>query len=117
MVKIPQRSFLPWTWCFFTTLWLISEESAHFTASGVLTVLTCAVVMGSAYGLWTYGVQKGSIAVMAIASYFTPVLSCVFASFLIGAELTPVFWAGVFVVVLGSFLCWLAIKVPTLRKK
>lgn len=101
----------------FTTLWLISDQPADFSLPGVLWVPACALVMGSAYGLWTYGVQKGSIAVMAIASYFTPVLSCVFASFLIGAQLTPAFWSGVFVVVLGSFLCWLAISVPDKKEK
>ena len=44
--------------------------------------------MGSAYGMWTFGVQKGRIEIMSIMSYFTPVLSCIFASLLIGAKLT-----------------------------
>ena len=43
---------------------------------------------------------------LAIASYFTPVLSCLFASLLIGAELTLPFWQGVAMVVCGSIICW-----------
>lgn len=49
---------------------------------------------------------RGNIAVLAAASYFTPVLSCVFATFWIDAKLDSGFWSGVVLVVAGSLLCW-----------
>lgn len=95
----------------FNFFWLSGiGNSNEITLKGLLIVCCSAFVMGSAYGLWTYGVQKGRITIMAIASYFTPVLSCLFASLLIGASLNSAFWFGVLVVVLGSFICWLATR-------
>lgn len=95
----------------FNSIWLLDlAPSREFSMKGLGIVILTAMVMGGAYGLWTFGVQKGKIAIMAIASYFTPVLSCVFASFLIGASLNHAFWAGVAVVVAGSFVCWAATR-------
>lgn len=96
---------------FFNVIWASGlGVPANFSWEGISVVVISALVMGGAYGLWTYGVQKGSIALLGIASYFTPVLSCFFASILIGAKLTPVFWVGVAVVVLGSFICYLSMR-------
>ena len=64
------------------------------------------IAVGMAYVVWTLGMSKGNITVLAAASYFTPVLSCVFATFWIGAELNSSFWTGVVLVVAGSLLCW-----------
>ena len=64
------------------------------------------IAVGMAYVVWTLGMSKGNITVLAAASYFTPVLSCVFATFWIGAELNSSFWMGVVLVVVGSLLCW-----------
>lgn len=95
----------------FNFLWLSGVlPSLSFNWSGATLAVLGAVMMGGAYGLWTFGVQKGRIAILSIASYFTPVLSCVFASFLIGAQLNHAFWAGVAIVVSGSFICWLATR-------
>jgi drug/metabolite transporter (DMT)-like permease len=38
------------------------------------------------------------------------VLSCIFATFWIGADLSLAFWKGVFLVVAGSVICWLATR-------
>ncbi len=95
----------------FNGLWIFDTGTpANFTWYGILVSCIMAFVSAGAYGLWTLGVQKGRINVMSIASYFTPVLSCIFASFIIGAQLNYAFWAGVAVVVLGSIICWLATR-------
>ncbi|MCF0253621.1 MAG: aromatic amino acid DMT transporter YddG, partial [Duodenibacillus sp.] len=57
------------------------------TWQGAGVALVAAVVMGSAYAAWTHGVLKGSMTALAIASYFTPVLSCLFGAVLLSAEL------------------------------
>lgn len=101
----------------FNSMWLLDGTPANFSVKGLLIVALTSAVMGGAYGLWTYGVQKGNISIMGIASYFTPVLSCIFASLLIGAALNHTFWVGVGIVVLGSFICWLALHFAQSQKK
>lgn len=104
----------------FNMLWLTGYgDSKPWNFSGSLVAIIGATVMGLAYGFWTIGVQKGNITVLSIFSYFTPVLSCLFASILIGAELTSTFWLGVGLVVLASFICWRATvtNVNTLSKQ
>ncbi len=95
----------------FNTLWLTGLGGDwHFSWTGMLVAVVFALITAGAYGFWTLGVQKGRINILSIASYFTPVLSCLFASWFIGAELNHGFWLGVAVVVLGSFICWTATK-------
>lgn len=77
---------------------------------GWIGVFLGAAATGLGYGVWTYGMQRGNMTLLAIGSYFTPVLSCVFASFWIGAELTGTFWQGVGLLVLGSIVCWSSVS-------
>lgn len=87
------------------------------TTKGTLSVIFGGIAMGSAYAAWTHGMIYGNITVLAIASYFTPVLSCLFASFWIGAELNQTFWEGVSMVVVGSLICWHATSARALKTK
>lgn len=93
--------------CVFTAIWLAGfGDLSHASIMGWVSVAVGAVAMGGSYAAWSYGVTKGNITVLAIASYFTPVLSCLFATLWIGAKLDGAFWQGVAVIVLGSLLCW-----------
>ena len=84
----------------------VQIETPRFTLLGLCSCVAAGIVFGGAYAVWTYGIQKGSMTVMAIASYFTPVLSCIFAVFWINADLQGDFWTGVALVVAGSLVCW-----------
>lgn len=91
----------------FGSFWAMGVGgSPEITLFGVVNVVLGGLAMGIAYAAWTHGMSYGNITVLAIASYFTPVLSCLFASIWIGAELTMSFWQGVAMVVTGSLLCW-----------
>lgn len=92
----------------FLVLWFLDIGSQPVAASahGLMSVIFGGIAVGMAYVAWTLGMSKGNITVLAAASYFTPVLSCVFATFWIGAELNSSFWTGVVLVVAGSLLCW-----------
>ncbi|MDR3898462.1 MAG: aromatic amino acid DMT transporter YddG [Duodenibacillus sp.] len=93
----------------FGILWLFgfgSEPVAAGSAHGIVSVIFGGIAVGAAYAAWTLGMSRGNMAVLAAASYFTPVLSCVFATFWINAELDSGFWSGVALVVAGSLLCW-----------
>ena len=92
----------------FLVLWFLDIGSQPVAASahGLMSVIFGGIAVGMAYVVWTLVMSKGNITVLAAASYFTPVLSCVFATFWIGAELNSSFWTGVVLVVAGSLLCW-----------
>lgn len=47
---------------------------------------------------------------LATASYFTPVLSAVFAALVLNTALTANFWQGVVMVTAGSLICWRATR-------
>lgn len=89
--------------------WLLgigTEATGTPSLHGLISVLLGGCAMGCAYAAWTRGVAKGSMTVLALASYFTPVLSCLFAVFWINARLDASFWTGVLIVVAGSLICW-----------
>ena len=80
--------------------------AAASTTHGIVSVLFGGIAVGMAYTAWTLGMSRGNMAVLAAASYFTPVLSCVFATFWTDAKLDSGFWSGVALVVAGALLCW-----------
>ncbi len=92
----------------FGLLWLfgVGEGPASPDLKGLLSVAFGGLAVGAAYAAWTRGMTKGNMTILAAASYFTPVLSCIFAMFWIHAELDSSFWSGVVLVVAGSLLCW-----------
>lgn len=94
----------------FALLWIcgIGVSDSEPTMHGIVSVATGAVAMGAAYAAWTYGMSRGNITILAAASYFTPVLSCLFGVFWLGADLYSSFWVGVGLVVAGSLLSWSA---------
>lgn len=94
---------------FYGILWLWGgvEAPAEVTARGVWSVALGGLALGLAYAAWTQGMLRGRVTLLAIASYCTPVLACVFGVFWLGAELTASFWMGVALVVAGSLVCWL----------
>lgn len=95
----------------FGAFWALGiGGSPEITSLGVLSVIFGGSAMAVAYASLTHGMSYGNITILAIASYFTPVLSCLFASFWLGAELNAAFWQGVGMVVLGSLLCWHATR-------
>ena len=91
----------------FSILWLSgSGDISGATQKGWVSLAMGSVAIGAPYAAWSYGVARGNISLLGIASYFTPVLSCLFASFWISASLNASFWHGVALVVVGSLLCW-----------
>lgn len=80
--------------------------------STIEVAFIAALVMACAFALWTLGSMRGNLTLLSIASYFTPVLSCLIASVLLHATLTAGFYEGVLLVCVGSILCWLATRAP-----
>ena len=72
----------------------------------MLELLVAGSAMAAGYALWNIGVLRGNLTLLATASYFTPVLSTLFAALWLSTRLTMAFWQGVLMVTAGSLLCW-----------
>lgn len=91
-------------------LWLryfLSEQPPmHFSASALSEAALLGIFTATAYSAWNFGIQRGSIGLLAALSYFTPVLSSCLASAWLAVSPPWTFWLGVALVTLGSLLSW-----------
>lgn len=96
------------------TLWVkfaLSEQPPmQFSLPVIIKLALTAVALGFGYAAWNTGILHGHVAVLAAASYFTPVLSSALAAALLSAPLSFSFWQGAFMVCAGSLLCWWATR-------
>ncbi|VEB83414.1 Aromatic amino acid exporter YddG [Citrobacter koseri] len=79
-----------------------------FSTPVVIKLFSAALTLGFAYAAWNVGILHGNVTIMAVGSYFTPVLSSALAAVLLSAPLSFSFWQGAVMVCVGSLLCWLA---------
>jgi drug/metabolite transporter (DMT)-like permease len=88
----------------------ISEENPpmRFDLRIAVYVAMTAVAIGYGTAAWNIGVVHGNMTILALASYFTPVLSSALAAFLLSVPLSISFWQGAFLVCIGSLLCWIS---------
>lgn len=71
-----------------------------------LTALLCAgAAIGLGYAAWNKGMACGNVRVLAVLSYFIPVLSTLVSSVMLSTPLSFTFWKGVIFVCLGSIFC------------
>lgn len=89
---------------------LSAEPALHVSLSGALQVLVLSALTATAYSCWNHGVQRGSITLLATASYFAPVFSALLASAWLGVRPGAGFFQGVAMVTAGSFACWWATR-------
>lgn len=96
------------------TLWVKFLLSDHppmqFSVPVVIKLALTAIALGFGYAAWNTGILHGHVAVLAAASYFTPVLSSALAAVVLNAPLSFSFWQGAFMVCAGSLLCWWATR-------
>ncbi|AOA57156.1 aromatic amino acid DMT transporter YddG [Acinetobacter larvae] len=95
------------------TLWLNLLISGQFQIAtlgasdiGYLGLAATAFALG--YAAWNIGILHGNLNILVILSYFTPVISSLFAMLLLNVTLGLSFWSGTAMVTLGSLLCWYA---------
>lgn len=93
-----------------TVLWLefiqADNPPFHFTPRVIIDLVLVSCAMGLGYAAWNTGIIHGNVTVLATASYFTPVLSALFAALLLGESLSFAFWQGALMVSAGSVICW-----------
>lgn len=97
-------------------LWLLyasgNGPALTMHAAGLVQVLVLGILMATAYSCWNHGIQHGNMTLIAILSYFTPILSAVFTSIWLDISPGIDFYYGVGMVTLGSIGCWWATR-PT----
>ncbi|EJD6369131.1 MULTISPECIES: aromatic amino acid DMT transporter YddG [Providencia] len=95
-------------------LWVLyffsSPTPFIITSQSISLLVVAAIATGGANALWTLAVIKGNVAFLGTLSYFTPVISTAFASVLLSTALTFSFWQGVFMVTVGSIVCFWATR-------
>lgn len=96
------------------SLWLYyflsPQPEMQFSTPVVIKLFSAALTLGFAYAAWNVGILHGNVTVMAMGSYFTPVLSSALAAVLLSAPLSFSFWQGAIMVCIGSLLCWWATR-------
>lgn len=85
---------------------LSAETGMSVTLESGSLLLVAGVFMGSGYALWNYAIIGGNMVLLATLSYFTPVLSTIISSIILGIALSSSFLQGVMMVTLGSLMCW-----------
>ncbi len=92
------------------TLWVkyaVSDEGAIvFSFYSTVNLLITGIVMGCGYALWNVAILRGNMMLLATLSYFTPVISTLLSSVILGVVLGASFWQGVVMVTIGSLICW-----------
>jgi len=111
--------FVSWT---AAALWLhwFAQDAApvlHWSWLTALQLLLAGALTALGYSCWEHGIQHGRLAVLAAASYFTPVLSALVASALLQVLPGWSFWQGVALVTLGSLICWRATRGPATEER
>lgn len=99
------------------TLWLKIMFSGqhlvipnHMDAATLLFTLLTALAFSFGYAAWNIGLLHGNITVMTAGSFFTPIISSLFAMLLLDIQLSAAFWQGTVMVTCGSLICWYATK-------
>lgn len=89
---------------------LTQQPPLAWDSRGLLMIGLFGVATTLAYSAWNHGIIHGNLALLATASYFTPVLSVLLSSLLFGTLLDASFWVGAGIVTAGSLLCWYATR-------
>jgi drug/metabolite transporter (DMT)-like permease len=89
----------------------------NLSIRAIIYVLMAGCAVGFGYASWNFGILYGNVSILASASYFTPILSSLLASLFLNVPFSVSFWQGVFMVCLGSVLCWQATKDQSAKNK
>lgn len=88
---------------------LISDSSIIIpNYFSIFSLIILGAILGLSYLIWEKAIHKGNFIFLVICSYFIPIVSMLFASFIIKSMPNIEFWIGVIFVIIGSLICWLS---------
>ena len=88
------------------TVWNV-QAVAESTFLGGMTAL--------AYALWDYAMREGDVLLVAICSYFTPLLSMLVSCAYLNVTPHSTLWVGCALLMAGSFVSWRSVSEPAPR--
>lgn len=97
-----------------------SHDLANLPSFDLITtsyLLIVSLVVALGYAAWNIGIIKGNITILVTLSYFSPVISTVMSMLILQTSLPTEFWYGVFLVTIGSFVCWISTNWIQLKDK
>lgn len=100
--------------------YLWSHDLANLPSFDLITtsyLLIVSLVVALGYAAWNIGIIKGNITILVTLSYFSPVISTVMSMLILQTSLPTEFWYGVFLVTIGSFVCWISTNWIQLKEK
>lgn len=102
--------FLPAAALVLAAVAALSAEPRAWTVRAAAEVLVLGLATWAAYSLWDGAMRRGNVALVAAASYLTPLLStlvsCAYLAVVPGAQL----WLGCGLLATGSLLGWRAVE-------
>ncbi|HSA32462.1 MAG TPA: aromatic amino acid DMT transporter YddG, partial [bacterium] len=98
--------FLPVTAAVLLLLSLFADEPRRWNGTVVaeLTALGLATFLG--YQFWDDAMRRGTVVLVAAASYLTPLLATLFAALYLGVAPGLSLWLGCFLLIVGSLISW-----------
>ena len=103
-------------WVVAAVLWVKyvadGDATLHFSPAAIAQLAMLSGLTALGYSCWDYGLRHGNLTVMAVGSYFTPVLSALVGTVWLQVQPGWSFWQGVALVTLGSLICWWYTRQP-----
>jgi drug/metabolite transporter (DMT)-like permease len=94
------------------SLSIIAGESRQWSQRVVLELIALGIAPNLGYVFWDRAMRGGDLVLVAACSYFTPLLSIVFACVYLGVLPGWGLWVGCLLVALGAVVCRASIRPP-----
>jgi len=102
--------FIPITGLVLLGLRYLLHESGHWNLRAAGEATTLAAITALAYFLWDASMRKGNLLLVAVFSYFTPLVSTLVSCAYLGVSPGPRLWLGCLLLVSGSLLTWKSVS-------
>jgi drug/metabolite transporter (DMT)-like permease len=87
----------------------VAPERTVWSAGALAEAALLGGITAWAYELWDRAMRRGNLVVVAVCSYFTPVLSTLVSCVYLRVAVSSRFWLGCLLLVAGSLLSWKSI--------
>lgn len=102
-------SFLFW-FCAFKLGDFDTFSFSHFPYLAFISSIVLGIINAVSYFTWEIAITKGNMTLLAVASYFIPILSTLFTALCFLKMPDINFFYGVFLVIIGSLISWYATR-------
>ncbi len=108
--------FLPAAAAALTLAALLRDEPGRWTGRAAAEVLGLGVATWAAYTLWDGAMRRGDVALVAAASYLTPLLSTLVSALYLAVVPGAQLWVGCALLAAGSYLSWRSLGAEPARR-